>query len=250
MDELEVYRDTLLYLVLLVAVTLATVLPALIALRRMRARAKSMIRAGSRQGFAPWSGLDTVLLVELTRLGVLDSVEAGMVFHPQYREEGGRRWWLFDLLTGQSAWRRYLLRDRAAASTRTVVLVISETLDSPYLMIEPENPRNRALGTLADRVETLYGLEALELPSGTRPVPGIRIRSHPGEQAKALGVVMESGLLETLRREHDLALRARGKAFALVRPLSPTEPRQIASLIGTADVLVSELESAARRQGQ
>jgi hypothetical protein len=247
MGELELYRDVLLYLFLLLVVTLATVVPALLALRRMRARGRRMRKAGSRQGFEPWSGKEAVLLAELARLGVVDSSEAAAAFHPMYREEMRRRWWLFDLLTGQSGWRRYLLRDRAAGPTRTVVLVHSETLDTPYLMVEPENPRTKALGALADQIETLHGLQPLELPRGVRPVPGLRIRTQAGREAEALRVVIESGLLETLRREHDLAMRAHGKAVAVVRPLSPTDPRQVAALLSTAEMLVSELENAAGR---
>ncbi|ACL72610.1 hypothetical protein [Thioalkalivibrio sulfidiphilus] len=248
MDELEIYRDTLLYLFLLIVVTLVTVVPALIALRRMRARARRMRTAGSRQGFEPWAGQQVLLLKELVRLGIIESIEAGMVFHPQYREEGGRRWWLFDLLSGQARWRRYLLRDRAAGPMRTVVLIYSDILDAPYLMAEPENPRFAAFGHLADRVETLHDLVPMELPPGVRPVPGLRLRTHPDEKDEALRVVMESGVLESLRREHDLALRASARAFAVIRPLSPTEPREIATLLGSAEVLISELETAARRR--
>jgi hypothetical protein len=249
MDELELYRDALLYLFLLLVVTLATVVPALLALRRMRARGRRMRKAGSRQGFEPWPGKEAVLLGELARLGVVDSSEAAAAFHPMYREEMRRRWWLFDLLAGQSGWRRYLLRDRAAGPTRTVVLVHSETLDTPYLMVEPENPRTKALGALADQIETLHGLQPLELPRGVRPVSGLRIRTQAGREAEALRVVIESGLLETLRRQHDLAVRAHGNVVAVVRPLSPTDPREVAALLSTAEMLVSELEDAARRSG-
>jgi hypothetical protein len=247
MDDLELYRDTLIYLFLLMVVFLATVVPALLAMRRMRARGRHLRKAGARQGFEPWSGKEGVLLSELERLGVVETSGTAAVFNPLYREETRRRAWLFDLLTGQSGWRRWLLRDRAAGSTRTVVLIRSETLDCPYLMVEPENPRTRALAKLADSIETLHGLEPLDLPLGVRPVPGIRIRTRPGQQAEALRVVMESGLLETLRREKDLAVRADGQTMAVVRPLSPTEPKQVAALLTTAETLVSRLEDAARR---
>jgi hypothetical protein len=246
MDDLEIYRDTLIYLVLLLVVFLATVVPALISLRRMRARGRQMRKAGGRHGFEPWPGKEAVLMRELERLGVVESPGAAGIFHPLYREETRHRSWLFDLLTGQSGWRRYLLRDRAAGSTRTVVLIQSETMDCPYLMVEPENPRTRALGRLADSIETLHGLEPLELPAGVRPVPGIRIRTQAGRQAEALRVVMESGLLETLRREKDLAVRAHGNTMALVRPLSPTEPREVGALLTTAETVISSLENAAR----
>lgn len=249
MDDLQLYRDTLIYLFLLTVVILATVVPALLALRRMRARTRSMRKAGGRQGFEPWSGRDEVLLKELQRLGVVETSVAAAVFHPLYREEVRRRSWLFDLLTGQSGWRRYMLRDRAAGPTRTVVLVQSDGMECPYLMVEPESPRSRALAGLADRIETLHGLEPLELPLGVRPVPGIRIRTRAGHQAEALRVVMESGLLDTLRRERDLALRAEGHLMAVVRPLSPTEPREIGALLATAETLVSELETAAPSRG-
>jgi hypothetical protein len=245
MDELEIYRDTLIYLVLLMVVFLATVVPALLAIRRMRARSRHMRKAGGRMGYEPWSGKESLLLRDLEQLGVVEASSTAAVFHPLYREEARRRSWLFDLLAGQSGWRRYLLRDRAAGSTRTVVLVHSDAMDSPYLMVEPENPRTRALGALADRIETLHGLEPLELPMGVRPVPGIRIRTRTGRQAQALRVVMESGLLETLRREKDVAVRAHGSTMAVIRPLSPTDPRQVGALLTTAETLVSELEGAA-----
>lgn len=246
MDDLDLYRDTLIYLVLLLAVTLATVVPALISIRRMRARGRRMRKAGSRQGYEAWSGGDGLLLAELARLGAIEAAEAAAVFHPLHREEMHRHWWLFDLLAGQSGWRRYLLRDRTAGATRTVVLVRSDILDSPYLMVEPENPPVKTLAALADRIENLQGLEPLELPAGVRPVSGIRIRTRSGMQAEGLRVVKESGLLEILRREKDLALRCHGTGVAVIRPLSPTEPGQVAALLATAEVLVSRLEDAAR----
>lgn len=246
MEELELYRDTLIYLFLLVVVFLATALPALLSLRRMRARGRRLRQAGGRVGYEPWTDDDGVLLRSLERLGVVETSAAAAVFNPLYRAETRRRAWLFDVLAGQSGWRRYLLRDRAAGAMRTVVLIQSDVLDSPYLMVEPERPRTRALGTLADRIEQLHGLEPLELPLGVRAVPGIRIRTRADAQPEALRVVLESGLLETLRREPDLAVRAWGNTMAVVRPLSPTDPRQVAALLSVAETLISRLEDAAR----
>ena len=248
MDNLEIYRDTLIYLFLLMVVFLATVVPALLAMRRMRARGRHMRKAGGRMGYEPWSGKDSLLMVELERLGVLEPSGAGAVFHPLHRQEARRRAWLFDLLAGQSGWRRYVLRDRAAGSTRTVVLVQSEVLDSPYLMVEPENPPSKALGRLADRIEHMHGLDTVELPIGARAVPGIRIRTRSGHQAEALRVVMESGMLDVLRREKNLAIRAHGPTMVVVRPLSPTDTREVGSLLTTAETLVSGLEGAAPRK--